>query len=110
MRADGPFRNVPLCTLPDATSLESMVQRRASKQGSPRATMPKLEHDPEKWVPVFGKRSCSTKKRERDDDSKKSHPALVPRTRSSHSSCCKIGCEFRVSKRGTRIIELLASL
>ena len=21
-----------------------------------------LEHDPEKWVPVFGKRSCSTKK------------------------------------------------
>src|SRR5262249_19398912 len=35
-----------------------------------------LEHDPEKWVPVFGKRSCSIKKLERDDDSKKSHPAL----------------------------------
>src|SRR5262249_45058664 len=33
--------------------------------------------DPEKWVPVFGKRSCSTKKLERDDDSKKSHPALA---------------------------------
>src|SRR5262249_10644800 len=29
------------------------------------------------WVPVFGKRSCSTKKLERDDDSKKSHPALA---------------------------------
>src|SRR5262249_13845286 len=36
-----------------------------------------LEHDPEKacpgldpgWVPVFGKRSCSIKKLERDDDS-----------------------------------------
>src|SRR5215470_20257904 len=27
-----------------------------------------LEHDPEKWVPVFGKRSCSKKKLERDDD------------------------------------------
>jgi|SRR6516164_7260360 len=36
-----------------------------------------LKHDPEKWEPVFGKRSCSNKKLERDDDSKKSHPALV---------------------------------
>src|SRR6516165_7930436 len=35
-----------------------------------------LEHDPEKWEPVFGKRSCSNRKLERDDDSKKSHPAL----------------------------------
>jgi len=35
-----------------------------------------LEHDPEKWEPVFGKRSCSNNKLERDDDSKKSHPAL----------------------------------
>src|SRR5271156_2849445 len=35
-----------------------------------------LEHDPEKWAPVFRKRSCSNKKIERDDDSKKSHPAL----------------------------------
>jgi len=36
-----------------------------------------LEHDPEKWEPVFGKRSCSNKELERDDDSKKHHPALV---------------------------------
>jgi len=51
-----------------------------------------LEHDPENacpaldagWVPVFprdkreafARRSCSNKKMERDDDSKKSHPAL----------------------------------
>jgi len=35
-----------------------------------------LEHDPEKWEPVFGKRSCSNNKLERDDDSKKSHAAL----------------------------------
>src|SRR5262249_5614891 len=34
------------------------------------------EHDPEKWIPVFGERSCSNNNKvERDDDSKKSHPA-----------------------------------
>src|SRR5882724_7202653 len=38
----------------------------------------RIAHDPEKWVPVFPKRSCSNKKIERDDDSKKSHPALGP--------------------------------
>src|SRR5215831_18507373 len=59
-----------------------------------------LEHDPENWVPIsrlreargsisrlawrfggrrqVGKRSCSKKRLERDDDSKKSHPALAP--------------------------------
>jgi hypothetical protein len=44
-----------------------------------------LEHDPEKWLPVFGKAcprarpegSCSNKKLERDDDSKRSHHALA---------------------------------
>ncbi|MBV8826166.1 MAG: FAD-binding oxidoreductase [Hyphomicrobiales bacterium] len=36
-----------------------------------------IEHDPEKWNPVFGKRSCSKKNLERDDDSKKSHHVLV---------------------------------
>jgi putative endonuclease len=48
-----------------------------------------LQHDPEKWVPVFprdkreafARRSCSNKKIERDDDSKKSHPALEARAR-----------------------------
>src|SRR6202158_4835896 len=38
-----------------------------------------LEHDPEKWTPVFRERSCSNKQIERDDDSKKSHPALASR-------------------------------
>ena len=28
----------------------------------------RLEHDPEKWTPVFGRRSCSNKKPKRDDD------------------------------------------
>src|SRR5262245_44984177 len=31
-----------------------------------------LEHDPEKWIPVFGKRSCSSMNLERDDDLKSS--------------------------------------
>jgi len=41
-----------------------------------------MEHDPEKWAPVFGKGlsprmrgSCSANNGERDDDSKMSHPA-----------------------------------
>ena len=42
----------------------------------PRSCFATLKHDPEKWEPVFGKRSCSNKELERDDDSKKNHPAL----------------------------------
>jgi hypothetical protein len=34
-----------------------------------------IEHDPEKWVPVLRKDHAQSKKIERDDDSKKSHPA-----------------------------------
>jgi hypothetical protein len=37
-----------------------------------------LEHDPEKWVPVFRKDHAQIKEIERDDDSKKSHHALAP--------------------------------
>ena len=39
---------------------------------------PALEHDPEKWVPVFRKDHAQIKEIERDDDSKKRHPALAP--------------------------------
>lgn len=35
----------------------------------------RAEHDPEKWTPVFGKRSCSNDNSVRDDDSKIRHPA-----------------------------------
>ena len=52
-----------------------------------------LEHDPEKWTPVFGKGSCSNKKLERDDDSKKSHPAL--------------GLDFSVSHAGRLCVVAL---
>src|SRR5262249_13455103 len=38
---------------------------------------PPLEHDPEKWIPVFGKDHAPTNKLERDGDSKKSHLALA---------------------------------
>src|SRR5262249_44319256 len=36
-----------------------------------------IEHDPEKWIPVFGKGSCSTNEIERDDDSKNRHLAAA---------------------------------
>jgi hypothetical protein len=35
-----------------------------------------LARDPEKWEPVFGKDHAQNKNLERDDDSKKNHPAL----------------------------------
>src|SRR6202008_1316649 len=49
---------------------------------------PAVEHDPEKWTLVFGKRSCPTNKLERDDDSKKSHPALGKRPRAIADGAC----------------------
>jgi hypothetical protein len=55
--------------LPDASIREAAPSSLQLKR--PR------EHDPEKWTPVFGRRSCSNKKLKRDDDSKKSHPALM---------------------------------
>src|SRR5438874_705104 len=43
----------------------------------PTAVFGRLEHDPEKWAPVFRERSCLNKRIERDDDSKRSHHALT---------------------------------
>ena len=54
----------------------------------------RLEHDPEKWTPVFGRRSCSNKKPKRDDDSKKSHPALMKLER--NGSVGNRRCHFRL--------------
>jgi hypothetical protein len=36
-----------------------------------------LARDPEKWEPVFGKDHAQNKNLERDDESKKNHPALA---------------------------------
>jgi hypothetical protein len=44
-----------------------------------------LQHDPEKWTPVFRKDHAQTKKIERDDDSKKRHPARGGRDKSRHN-------------------------
>src|SRR6266705_1073758 len=69
-----------MCTL---RSVAVKPPKRRGRGSGPRARGPApiassgLEHDPEKWTPVFRKRSCSNKKIERDDDSKKSHLALV---------------------------------
>src|SRR5215469_11140536 len=56
----------------------------SSRFAMPRTFLPSelrpwldLEHDPEKWVPVFGKRSCSNMKLEQDDDSATNHSALL---------------------------------
>jgi hypothetical protein len=48
-------------------SLEGRILRKAD--GQQKADRRQLMHDPEKWIPVFRKRSCSTKDLERDDDS-----------------------------------------
>ena len=42
----------------------------------------RLARDPEKWEPVFGKDHAQHKNSERDDDSKKNHPALGANGRS----------------------------
>jgi hypothetical protein len=60
------------------------------------------------WVPVFprdkreafARRSCSNKKTERDDDSKKSHPALLslenalPAAAANHGANRLVGAEI----------------
>jgi hypothetical protein len=59
----------------DVGKVDARVQPRDDNRHTDALAAP-LEHDPEKWEPVFGKRSCSNKEVERDDDSKKNHPAL----------------------------------
>jgi glucokinase len=41
------------------------------------AIFPIQEHDPEKWAPLFGRRSCSDKKVEQDGEPNKNNPALT---------------------------------
>src|SRR5437667_7768533 len=67
----------------------------ARRSGLPDGVAPEgiggaLEHDPEKWAPVFRKRSCSNKKIERDDDSKKSNHALGVKGNTRVSKKCWI--------------------
>jgi sulfur-oxidizing protein SoxX len=54
------------------------LRRAGSARSRPRslADLRALEHDPEKWVPVLGKRSCSSNIIERDGDSKRSYLAI----------------------------------
>ena len=87
-----------LCLYLRLFSLQQAPHSRTQLRGQDGEVQPSsqraLEHDPEKhalgprpdgWVPVFpqdkreafARRSCSNKKIERDDDSKKSHPALA---------------------------------
>src|SRR6516162_3893650 len=80
----GAFDRGDLIRFTCTRSLDQIpAQRSGAKQhdgeeaGCDKAMHAILEHDPEKWEPVFGKRSCSNKELERDDDSKKNHPALA---------------------------------
>jgi heavy metal translocating P-type ATPase len=59
--------------------IEGVVEGRRAIVGGLSFVLARLEHDPEKWVPVFGKRSCYNNNPKRDDDSKKSHPAWAGR-------------------------------
>src|ERR1700716_2665180 len=51
----------------------------ASSMLSAAVSFAYLEHDPEKWAPVFGKDHAPNKNRERDDRSHESRPALARR-------------------------------
>jgi FkbM family methyltransferase len=57
------------------TRTRALTDQEAGKLGVESHGLP--EHDLEKREPVFGKRSCSNKEREQDDDVKKDHPAVV---------------------------------
>src|SRR6202051_4480178 len=63
--AQGPRRQVRLPAIAAGCDQTGLEGRR-----------PDLKHDPEKWIPVFRKRSCYNKALKREDDPKKSHPAL----------------------------------
>src|SRR6516162_125674 len=69
------------------------------REACPRSCLATLEHDPEKWRPLFGKRSCSNKELERDDDSKKNYPALAFRGTACANSHCRISAKVLKKQR-----------
>jgi hypothetical protein len=60
-----------------ADQLEKADRLEITAASSETPAQPAPEHNPEKWVPVFRKDHAQNKELERDDDSKKSHHALV---------------------------------
>src|SRR5262249_33996534 len=66
------------------------------------------QHDPEKWEPVFGKRSCSNKEVERDDDSKKNHPAPISAPESDLAARLRKGGERLAAEQGESAARDLA--
>src|SRR5882757_1590029 len=92
-RRSAAWRDLPANFAP-CTCYNRFVRWGACIAGATCSCGRDLEHDPEKhalgprpdgWIPVFprdkreafARRSCSNKKMEWDDDSKKSHPALA---------------------------------
>src|SRR5437763_12505436 len=72
---DDEYRSKRHGTLPVSAG---RVDLRPTGGSKPYSATEVLEHDPEKVDTGFPKRSCSNKKMERDDDSKKSQRALRP--------------------------------
>ncbi len=68
----------------------------------------RLEHVPQKWNPVLRKRTCSKKQLERNDDSKKCHPALArgecARTVTACNAVVRKGDELGWFEHGSTII------
>src|SRR3984957_18033899 len=106
-----------------ATSRSGRSARAACWRDRTGSTTGGGEHDPEKWVPVFprdkreafARRSCSNKKIERDDDSKKSHRALCsidgaagPRWRRLLEVRRRRGCRGRRGGGGRRGMTFVA--
>ena len=86
--------HVRMQSMPRAASIHRLSrERNYSCDGT-------LEHDAEKWVPVFGKTSCSNNKLKRDGDSKKSHHALAGRPPAPRAFELPSGQPWHLTGRG----------
>jgi len=64
-----PFPGLAFAILPVALLGAPVLGAAALGGGIPNPAFSQvLEHDLQKWIPVFGKRSCSKRKLERDDE------------------------------------------
>jgi sodium-dependent dicarboxylate transporter 2/3/5 len=65
-----------------------------------------LEHVPQKWEPVLRKRTCSNKAIERDDDSKKSHPAFAGGADFLRTEIEKMGAWTTLEKKAALLLAV----
>ena len=85
-------------------------------QSTIRKSMPS-GHDPMGWAPVFprdkreafARRSCSKQKIERDDDSKKRHPALAGVSATAELTLDDLFGQLNQHRFGSQIRQILKS-